>query len=290
MAWGRRSHPCPQQRDVFARARPAATKAYDNDDEVGAIVITGSEKAFAAGADIKEMATKTFAETYGRNMFAEWADLIKIRKPVSWVAVSGAVPPPPPRRVARGSTPHRTAPHRTAYRAPPVRHAAALHLQTIAAVNGYALGGGCELAMMCDIMIAGDNAQFGLPEITLGTIPGCGGTQRLVRAIGKSKAMAMVLTGERLPAAEALASGLVAKVVPADKTVATAVEMGAKIASMSRPVVGMAKESINNAYEMTLAEGIHFERRLFHATFATADQKEGMDAFVNKRKAAFKHM
>lgn len=156
-------------------------------------------------------------------------------------------------------------------------------------MNGYALGGGCELAMMCDIMIAGDNAQFGLPEITLGTIPGCGGTQRLIRAIGKSKAMAMVLTGERLPAAEALAYGLVAKVVPADKTVATAVEMGAKIASMSRPVVGMAKESINNAYEMTLAEGIHFERRLFHATFATADQKEGMDAFVNKRKAAFKH-
>lgn len=160
-------------------------------------------------------------------------------------------------------------------------------LQTIAAVNGFALGGGCELAMMCDIIIAGENAQFGQPEVTIGTIPGCGGTQRLIRAVGKSKAMELVLTGDRLSAAEALSFGLVARVVPVSKTVDTAVEMGAKIASFSKPVIAMAKEAVNASYEMSLAEGIRFERRMFHTTFALKDQKEGMAAFVEKRKPAF---
>jgi enoyl-CoA hydratase/carnithine racemase len=185
------------------------------------------------------MADKQFSEVFGKNMFAEWADLTKIAKP------------------------------------------------TIAAVNGFALGGGCELAMMCDIIIAGDTAQFGQPEVTIGTIPGCGGTQRLIRAIGKSRAMELVLTGDRMPASEALTRGLVARVVPADKTVETAVGIAAKIASFSKPIIAMAKEATNASYEMTLAEGIHFERRLFHTTFATADQKEGMAAFAGKRKPTF---
>lgn len=160
-------------------------------------------------------------------------------------------------------------------------------MQTIAAVNGFALGGGCELAMMCDIIIAGDTAQFGQPEVTIGTIPGCGGTQRLIRAVGKSKAMELVLTGDRLTAADALTYGLVAQVVPAAKTLETAVVMGTKIAGHSKPIIAMAKEAVNAAYELTLAEGIRFERRMFHSTFATADQKEGMAAFVEKRKPAF---
>lgn len=218
----------------------AAAKAFDAHAGVGAIVLTGSERAFAAGADIKQMASQTFPNTYSSNMLGQWADLTKISKPV------------------------------------------------IAAVNGYALGGGCELAMMCDIIIAGDKAQFGLPEVTLGTIPGCGGTQRLVRAVGKSKAMEMILTAERMPAEEMLRFGLVAKVVPADKLVEAAVEMGAKIACFSKPIIGMAKEAVNASYEMSLAEGVRFERRLFHSTFATQDQKEGMAAFAEKRKPVFK--
>jgi len=217
----------------------AAARAFDENPAVGAIVLTGSEKAFAAGADIKEMASKPFNEVFGKNMFAEWADLTKIRKP------------------------------------------------TIAAVNGFALGGGCELAMMCDIMVAGDNAQFGQPEVVIGTIPGCGGTQRLIRAVGKSKAMEMVLTGDRMSAAEALSFGLVARVVPAATTVDTALAIGAKIAAHSKPVIAMAKEATNAAYEGTLAEGIRLERRFFHTTFALKDQKEGMAAFVEKRKPAF---
>jgi len=203
-------------------------------------VLTGSERAFAAGADIKEMATRSFSEVFGGNMFSEWAALTRISKP------------------------------------------------TIAAVDGYALGGGCELAMMCDIIIAGAGAQFGQPEVTIGTIPGCGGTQRLVRAVGKSRAMEMVLSGERLSAADALAAGLVSRVVPAGaSTLDAAVALGAKIAAHSKPIIAMAKEAVNASYESSLAEGVRFERRLFHATFATADQKEGMAAFVEKRKPAF---
>lgn len=218
----------------------AAAKAFDAHAGVGAIVLTGSERAFAAGADIKQMSSATFPNTFTSNMLGQWADLAKITKP------------------------------------------------TIAAVNGYALGGGCELAMMCDIILAGDKAQFGLPEVTLGTIPGCGGTQRLIRAVGKSKAMEMILTAERMSAEEMRAYGLVARVVPSDKLVDTAVEMAGKIAAFSKPVIAMAKEAVNASYEMTLAEGIRFERRLFHSTFATADQKEGMTAFAEKRKPVFK--
>ena len=207
---------------------------------MGAIVLTGSERAFAAGADIKEMSGRSFAAVFGGNMFAEWAALSRVRKP------------------------------------------------TIAAVDGFALGGGCELAMMCDIIYAGAGAVFGQPEVAIGTIPGCGGTQRLVRAVGKSRAMEMVLSGERMGAAEALAAGLVSRVVPAGaSTVDAAVALAAKIASHSKPIVAMAKESVNASFEMSLAEGVHFERRMFHATFATADQKEGMAAFVEKRKPAF---
>lgn len=212
------------------------TKAMDEDDGVGAIVITGSERAFAAGADIKQMADRPFAEVSGKNMFAPWADLADRRKP------------------------------------------------TIAAVNGFALGGGCELAMMCDMIIAGDNAKFGQPEILIGTIPGCGGTQRLVRSIGKSKAMYMCLTGEQMGAEEMERAGLVAKVVPKEETVAVALKAAAKIAGLSRPVVATCKEAVNAAYETTLSQGVLFERRLFHATFANADQKEGMAAFMAKRK------
>lgn len=216
-----------------------AAEGYDRDTSVGAIVITGSTKAFAAGADIKEMAPKSYMDTYMEDMFEPWTRLTRIRTP------------------------------------------------TIAAVNGYALGGGCELAMMCDIMLAGDTAQFGQPEIALGTIPGCGGTQRLIRAVGKSKAMEMILTGDRIPASEAHACGLVAQVFPADELVERAVEMGAKIAGFSKPVAMLAKEAVNASYEMTLAEGVRFERRIFHSTFATADQKEGMRAFMEKRPAEF---
>jgi len=218
-----------------------AARAFDADDNIGAIVLTGSEKAFAAGADIKEMSARSYVDCYSRNLFANWNDITKISKP------------------------------------------------TIAAVSGYALGGGCELAMMCDIMIASENAKFGQPEITLGVIPGCGGTQRLIRAIGKSKAMHMVLTGAMIDAQQAEKDGLVAKVVPNGKVLESAVEMGQKIASFSRPSMAMAKETVNAAYELNLAEGLRFERRIFHSMFALEDQKEGMNAFIEKRTPEWKH-
>eukprot|EP01091_Cochliopodium_minus_P021525 TRINITY_DN989_c0_g1_i1.p1 TRINITY_DN989_c0_g1~~TRINITY_DN989_c0_g1_i1.p1 ORF type:complete len:298 (+),score=116.84 TRINITY_DN989_c0_g1_i1:95-988(+) len=212
---------------------------YDKDPSVGCIILTGSEKAFAAGADIKEMATKEFVDIYNGNMFSTWDDLTKIGKPI------------------------------------------------IAAVSGFALGGGCELAMMTDIIVAADNAQFGQPEIKLGTIPGVGGTQRLTRLVGKSKAMELVLTGDFISAQEARDFGLVTKVVPLSELMPTVEKMAKKISSMSQPIVKMAKECVNQSYESTLREGIHFERRLFQSSFATKDQKEGMDAFVNKRPPNF---
>ena len=218
-----------------------AAIAFDNNDTVGAIVITGSTKAFAAGADIKEMANKTFVESYTKNMFKNWTDITKVTKP------------------------------------------------TIAAVSGFALGGGCELAMMCDIMIASESAKFGQPEISLGVIPGCGGTQRLIRAVGKSKAMEMVLTGNMITAQEAEKAGLVCRVVPDDQLMESALKMAGKIASFSRPSVAMAKETVNAAYEMNLEEGLRFERRMFHSLFATEDQKEGMGAFIDKRSPQWKH-
>nr|XP_028573370.1 enoyl-CoA hydratase, mitochondrial [Podarcis muralis] len=217
-----------------------ALDALERDPGVGAVVITGSEKAFAAGADIKEMQGRTFQECYAGNFLAHWNRVSTVRKPV------------------------------------------------IAAVNGYALGGGCELAMMCDIIYAGEKAQFGQPEILLGTIPGAGGTQRLTRAVGKSLAMEMVLTGERISAQEAKAAGLVSRVCPVDKLLDEAVSCGEKIARNSKLVTAMAKEAVNTAFEMTLAEGNKAEKRLFHATFATDDRKEGMRAFVEKRQANFK--
>ncbi|NP_001004529.1 enoyl-CoA hydratase, mitochondrial [Danio rerio] len=216
-----------------------ALDAFEMDSEVGAIVVTGSEKAFAAGADIKEMQNRTFQECYGGNFLAHWNRVSTVKKPV------------------------------------------------IAAVNGFALGGGCEFAMMCDIIYAGEKAQFGQPEILLGTIPGAGGTQRLTRAVGKSLAMEMVLTGDRISAQEAKQSGLVSKIFPVDQLVPEAIKCGEKIAGNSKLVSAMAKESVNAAFELTLAEGSRFEKRLFHATFATEDRKEGMSAFVEKRKAAF---
>jgi len=218
-----------------------ALQKFDKDDSVGAIVLTGNDKAFAAGADIKEMSTKTFAEVYSQNMFSNTDAIPKIRKPI------------------------------------------------IAAVNGYALGGGCELAMMCDFIIAGDKAQFGQPEIKLGTIPGIGGTQRLTRAIGKAKAMELTLTGNFISAQEAEKAGLVSRVVPAEELVQNALDTAKKIASYSRPIVAMAKESVNQAFETSLAEGLHFERRVFHSTFATHDQKEGMRAFLVKEQPKFTH-
>lgn len=216
-----------------------ATTAIAADDTVGAIVLTGSTKAFAAGADIKEMKDKSFVQAFSSNMFAEWGHIARVTKPI------------------------------------------------VAAVNGYALGGGCELMMMADIVIAGENAKFGQPEITLGVIPGCGGTQRLVRAIGKSKAMELVLTGGMIDALQAERDGLVSKVVPAEKTVDVALEMATKIASYSLPVAAAAKETVNAAFELNLAEGLRFERRIFHSLFALQDQKEGMAAFVEKRKPTF---
>ncbi|EAS66856.1 enoyl-CoA hydratase [Dictyostelium discoideum AX4] len=213
----------------------SAVKLFQEDKDVGSIIITGSEKAFAAGADIKEMEKVTLPDAYNNDLLAQWHDLTKIRKPI------------------------------------------------IAAVNGYALGGGCELAMMCDIIIAGEKAVFGQPEIKLGTIPGCGGTQRLIRAIGKSKAMELVLTGNNLTAVEAEKAGLVSKVVPVEELLTEATKMAEKIASYSQLTVAMAKEAVNASYELTLQEGIRFERRMFHSTFGTHDQKEGMNAFVEKR-------
>ncbi len=220
----------------------AAVEDLEADEAIGCIVVTGSEKAFAAGADIKEMQPKAFID-----MFTE-----------DFAAIGGD-------RVARCRKP------------------------TIAAVAGYALGGGCELAMMCDIIIAADTAKFGQPEITLGTIPGIGGTQRLTRAIGKSKAMDLCLTGRMMDAAEAERSGLVSRVVSADKLMDEVLAAAEKIASMSRPAAAMAKEAVNRAFETTLAEGMSVERNLFHATFALEDRAEGMAAFIEKRKPANKN-
>ncbi len=218
-----------------------ALDTFEADDDIGAIVITGSEKAFAAGADIKEMAAKTYMDVYKANFITDsWERITTCRKPV------------------------------------------------IAAVAGYALGGGCEMAMMCDFIIAADTAKFGQPEITIGTIPGAGGTQRLTRVVGKAKAMEMVLTGRMMDAAEAERSGLVTRVVPASDLIEEALKVAERIASMSRPMVMLAKESVNRAYETTLAEGVRFERRLFHSTFSTEDQKEGMAAFAEKRQPNFK--
>ncbi|MET0575544.1 MAG: enoyl-CoA hydratase [Mesorhizobium sp.] len=219
----------------------AALQAFDANMEIGAIVITGSEKAFAAGADIKEMQAKTYVEAYLEDFFVGWEGVTRIRKPI------------------------------------------------IAAVCGYALGGGCELAMMCDFIIAGDNAKFGQPEITLGVMPGMGGSQRLTRFVGKSKAMDMCLTGRMMDAAEAERSGLVSRIVPAADLVEEAIKAAAKIADFSIPAVMMTKEAVNRSYETTLAEGLRFERRVFHAMFALDDQKEGMAAFAEKRPASFRN-
>ena len=219
-----------------------ALKAYDADPAIGCMVITGSEKAFAAGADISAMAKFNFHEVYKNDFITRnWETIRSIRKPV------------------------------------------------IAAVSGFALGGGCELAMMCDFIIAADNAKFGQPEIKLGIIPGAGGTQRLPRAVGKSKAMDMCLTARMMDATEAERAGLVSRVVPLDKLMEEALGAALLIADMPRMAAIAAKESVNRAFESGLSDGVMFERRLFHALFSTADQKEGMDAFVNKRKAQFTH-
>ena len=219
-----------------------ALDAFEADPDIGAIVLTGSEKAFAAGADIKEMASKSFTDCFVENFITKgWEAVSKVRKPV------------------------------------------------IAAVAGYCLGGGCEVAMMCDFILAADTAKFGQPEINLGIIPGAGGTQRLTRFVGKSKAMEMVLTGRNIDAAEAERCGLVSRVVPAAELLDEALKVADRIASLGRVAVLVAKECVNRAYETTLAEGVHFERRMFHALFATQDQKEGMAAFAEKRQANFKN-
>ncbi len=217
----------------------AAATALDRDPEIGAIVVTGSARAFAAGADIKEMATKSFVEMYLADWFAGWDRFTAVRTPV------------------------------------------------VAAVAGHALGGGCELAMMCDFILAADTAKFGQPEIKLGVIPGIGGSQRLTRAVGKAKAMEMMLTGRTIGAVEAERAGLVSRIIPADDLLDEAMATAATIAGMSLPVAMMAKEVVNAAYETLLEGGIRFERRVFHSTFATADQKEGMNAFIEKRPPAF---
>jgi enoyl-CoA hydratase len=218
-----------------------ALDRFEADPQLGCTIITGSEKAFAAGADIKEMQGKSYPETYLEDFITSWDRVASRRKPI------------------------------------------------IAAVAGFALGGGCELAMMCDIIIAADTAKFGQPEIKLGVIPGIGGTQRLTRAVGKAKAMDLCLTGRMMDAAEAERSGLVARVVPAASLMDEALKVAETIASMSLPVLMIAKESVNRAFETTLAEGMRFERRVFHSLFATADQKEGMAAFVAKRPAKFEN-
>ncbi|MGB3502068.1 MAG: enoyl-CoA hydratase [Mesorhizobium sp.] len=218
-----------------------ALEGFDADAAIGCIVITGSEKAFAAGADIREMQPKTYAEMYMADFFAGWDALTRTRKPI------------------------------------------------IAAVAGYALGGGCELAMMCDFIIAADNAKFGQPEITLGVMPGMGGSQRLTRIVGKAKAMDMCLTGRMMDATEAERAGLVSRIVPAADLIEETMKAAARIAEMSLPAAMMNKEAVNRAYETTLAEGLRFERRVFHSLFAFEDQKEGMAAFAEKRSANFKH-
>jgi enoyl-CoA hydratase len=214
----------------------------EGDDAIGAIVLAGTGKAFAAGADIKEMASKTYIDAYTEDFItAGWERVAQCRKPV------------------------------------------------VAAVAGFALGGGCEIAMMCDLIIAAEDARFGQPEIQLGTMPGAGGTQRLARFVGKAKAMDLCLTGRMMDAAEAERAGLVSRVVPADALLAEACAVAERIAQMSRPVAMMVKEAVNRAFETTLAEGVRFERRLFHSTFATDDQKEGMAAFIAKRKPSFRN-
>ncbi|BCG91135.1 MULTISPECIES: enoyl-CoA hydratase [unclassified Mesorhizobium] len=217
----------------------SAVNGFGADPGIGAMVVTGSDKAFAAGADIKEMQAISYVDAYSQDFFVGWEEFTRARKPI------------------------------------------------IAAVAGYALGGGCELAMMCDFIIAADTAKFGQPEITLGVIPGMGGSQRLTRFVGKSKAMDMCLTGRMMDAAEAERSGLVSRVVPAGELLEEAIKAAAKIADFSLPSVMMAKEAVNRSYETTLAEGLRFERRLFHSLFALEDQKEGMAAFAEKRKPNF---
>jgi enoyl-CoA hydratase len=219
-----------------------ALEDMEADDNIGAIVLTGSEKAFAAGADVKEMAEKTYMEAYLQDFITSgWERVAQCRKPI------------------------------------------------LAAVAGYALGGGCEIAMMCDFILAADTAKFGQPEITLGTMPGAGGTQRLPRFVGKAKAMEMCLTGRMMDAEEAERAGLVSRLVPAADLMDEAVKVADRIANMSRPVTMMVKEAVNRGFETTLAEGVRFERRLFHSIFATEDQKEGMAAFIEKRHPEFKH-
>jgi enoyl-CoA hydratase len=219
----------------------AAAERFDADPNVGCIVITGSDKAFAAGADIKEMANKTYIDVFAEDFTADYERLTRVRKPI------------------------------------------------VAAVAGFALGGGCELAMMCDVIIAADTAKFGQPEIKLGVIPGMGGTQRLIRAVGKAKAMDLILTGRMMDAVEAERSGLVARVVPASVLMEEAMKIAETIASLSLPSLLAAKEAINRALETSLSEGLRFERRVFHGLFATHDQKEGMAAFVAKRPASFRN-
>jgi enoyl-CoA hydratase len=229
---------CDQLMDELGQA----LRGYDADPAIAAIVLTGSEKAFAAGADIKEMQARSYPAVYLDDFIGKrWEAVTHVQKPV------------------------------------------------IAAVAGYALGGGCELAMMCDIIIAGENARFGQPEINLGVIPGAGGTQRLTRAIGKSKAMEMILTGRMMDAEEAERANLVARIVPTEQVVAEAVKLGERIAALSGPAVAVAKEAVNRAFESTLSEGVRFERRVFQALFATEDQKEGMAAFAAKRKPEFRN-
>ena len=217
----------------------AVLDSFEAEDEIGAVVITGNETAFAAGADINEMRALSFVDAHRSDFIAKWHRITVFRKPV------------------------------------------------VAAVAGYALGGGCELAMMCDIVIAADNARFGQPEIKLGVIPGAGGTQRLTRAVGKSKAMEMILTGRMMDAEEAERSGLASRVVPVADVVDEAMAVAERIAHFSAPTVELAKASVNRAFETTLGEGVLFERAAFYACFATEDQKEGMDAFIEKREPAF---
>jgi enoyl-CoA hydratase len=225
---------------LFADLNQALDR-FEADDGIGCVVLTGSEKAFAAGADIKEMQPKGYPQVFMEDLFGSWERISRFRKP------------------------------------------------TIAAVAGFALGGGCELAMMCDIILAADTAKFGQPEIKLGVMPGAGGTQRLTRLVGKAKAMELCLTGRMMDAAEAERSGLVSRVLPAAELLDEAMRVAETIAGMSLPIAMMTKDSVNAAYETTLAEGIRYERRVMHAMFATADQSEGMSAFVEKRKPNFQH-
>jgi enoyl-CoA hydratase len=235
----------PQALNALNRALAAelgqAIDAFEANDKIGCLLITGNEKAFAAGADIKEMADMTFIEAFLGNFVSTWDRVARTRKPV------------------------------------------------VAAVAGFALGGGCELAMQCDLIIAADSAKFGQPEIKLGVIPGIGGTQRLTRAVGKAKAMDLILTGRMMDAAEAESAGLVARVVPAANLMEEAMKVADTIATMSLPSVLAAKEAVNRAFESSLAEGVMFERRIFHSLFATDDQKEGMKAFIEKRKPQWKN-